>query len=458
MRKLLTDKQKNEFKRVYQSLIPSLRTVTVDSGNVDRFYDDNEKTYRELIEKVWNEYHGKDVSRKVTYGAYNMFLSQYGATNLDDLPKGSVGYVLGRRKSHIKHITGVLKARGMTFERQDPSKATFFIVGDILTKQDNLLNKDLTKPIVMDITLENEWNHTLSKIKYVKNVNERLFNSLFLQGTRKGLESLSKLLKFINAESLSNKTRTRLVLYYLNTMGSGYSYSDLKHKELIKTLRRLTLPQHQFLLEPKFSNSYSTANYCVEKKTSSSCKLIDKDYFGKLYITSSWSTSTSFAIPMEEDTYELFYEDIEENLKLTRSTKELIKPKWSHSHTVRKDYKSDTVSAETQVHLMGALLTTSIKYIDTGSNKQLLYISGYKPAISNWGRVSYNTYSTNDTISKKLSSIMEKELQNPIYDHEYVNNNEWSEEHIAPIKEHMKNHIRDFFTEIFGDSITRLFK
>jgi len=120
VRKLESTESKNQFIRIYDKLSNWIKTGPL-------IYDNSSKTYLSGIQDVWNAYHGKDMSEKVTQGLYNMILSHYAETKLDDLPKGSVGYVLGRRKAFSKHIKTVLEARGMSWEREDPSKATFFL-------------------------------------------------------------------------------------------------------------------------------------------------------------------------------------------------------------------------------------------------------------------------------------------------------------------------------------------
>jgi hypothetical protein len=395
-----------------------------------------------------------------------MVISHYIATPLDDLPEGSVGYMLGRRKAFSKHIKKTLEGRGMTWEKEDPSKATFFIVGDILTKEDNLLNSDLSRPIVMDITLENEWHHKYSGIDYITNVNEKVLTSLFRRGTRKDLDTMSVLLKFVHAESLSNITRTRLALHYVKCAGeSGYSYSDLAHKKLIRMMRRLTLPQHQFLLEPKFANAYTKLDYSYSGDSSliKSSQFNTKDgfsNFGYLGICTGWGREVRLFVPLEDDTLDLAFLDLKEDLQLVekRSSGYDFSQEFHEERNidVEEAYDAYTVQGGYRVSVGPITMACNLVYNSPKSEDEMpliMGISGAKTAKSAYSGLNDLSFNGTDPDARKLISLYRAEIRKrPSY--RKINDtsiDKWTSQDTEPIEAYVSDRVKALGVELLGD-------
>jgi hypothetical protein len=479
LRRLVTKEAKDQFLRI---IVSNRYLVNEFEKSENLIFDKKKETYLEPLQRAWNKYFGKSSSIKVEQGHLNMILSHYAQTPLDDLPKGSVGYVLGRKKAFNKHINKVFEKRGFTWEREDPNKATFFIVGDILTEQDNKLNEDLKKPIVMDIVIENEYHHELSGSKYIKAVDETVFNNIFRKSSKKDIKILSTLLKFVHADALSNNLRTRLVLYYLDCVGyTGYDYSDKEHKGLIRLMRRLTLPQHQFLLEPKFANSYKRidysfglVNYVKERSyryrygygSNRNNKVLDIltskniDTYGYIYMTSRWSRSDySMGIPMEEDTLNLYKDDIIQGFKYTdslnNSNNKHITGTWETKTRKTVGYKGSEIEATCDYSFTDLRMTVTIKYLVTKEKgNSLLQCYGAYPTISNsYGSITTSRFNPDSTLSAKILSELDKDniIEQDIYSEEIVDTGGWKSHHYAPFKGIILETVHGLASKLYGE-------
>jgi hypothetical protein len=448
LRKLVTSEHKSQFKRVWNSL-NSLHK------HHDLVFDFDKETYATNLGVIWDNYSGKNMSEKVYQGCLNMTLTHYAETKLDNLPEGSVGYVLGRRKCFVKHINHVFKEKGLVWEKEDASKADFFIVGDILTKQDSDLNAGLKKPIVMDITIENEWHHNHSGIVYLTTVNESIITSLARKGERKDMDMLSMMLRFIHADALSNKARTRLVLQYLKCVGPGYSYSDKKHRDLIRLMRRITLPQHQFLLEPKFSNSYNRVVYNISGDSSTTKK--GNQTFG--YLGCKYYSSRIFIIPVEEDTLDLIFDDKKDNLQLESELPDFKTLKANKSTRTNYMYQGREVKAQISISYLSARISANIVYfspIDSSIPCTILHSDGEVPTRGAYDNISYSRYYKGSIESGEILDLLKKPMKNNMYNHKNLENSEWGIEHFKPIEEYLINKLKTFCGINYGKRSLKL--
>lgn len=363
-KQLITEVDKSYFKRLVFPFLEKLKVPSAESLFADSNYCPVTYTYPNALKAMWNIYKGytESTDSKLEQGMINAYLSFFAETKLDDLPSGSVGFFLGRRRTQVKYITTVFKSRGFVLEKTDPDKATFFIVGDILYEDENILNKDLTKPIVMDMTLDDEYNCSFADVSNLEVNDNRLF-SLFSDPNLEKLHTLVNLLKFVNPRKLSNKMRIRLLMYYLSCVGTkGYSYSDLKHKYLIKEMKRISLPYHQFFLEPKFANLRYNLDYRCSMVNSGIYSLSSSPYsrdpfrsnsprLGELGVKSSYEYSYGYfraIVPLEDDCKDLFLDDISNNIPLSSLVRSLLPKKPGYSSGTYTLSKSDYYTSKAE--------------------------------------------------------------------------------------------------------------
>lgn len=448
MRKLTTQEAKNQFERVWGSF----RTLSRRSAPV---WDPTKSTYTKNIGLIWDAYFGKDMSEKVYQGCLNMALAHYAETKLDDIPEGSVGYFLGRRKCFVKHINHVFKSRKLKWEKDDPSKADFFMVGDILTSAENDLNEGLQKPIVMDITIENEWHHNHSGTEYITNVNEGVITSLARRGERKDMDNLSLILQYVHPDALSNASRTRIVLQYLKCVGSGYSYQDKEHKKLIRMMRRITLPQHQFLLEPKFSNSYNNVIYNIADNTASTNNGLE--VFGYLGCTTSYS-SHIYLIPMEEDTLDLMFEDKKEKVFLERNLEKHRGINISSRTRYNYGFRGKEVTASISFSYLETLIEVNLDYFSPDSKKdpcRLLRCNGRIPVRGSYG-VTYTSFSYSSEFANSILELVKPFIEDEKYKHYNLPNDSWTYDHFEPIKDFLLDNLKTFCKKNYGERSLKL--
>jgi len=334
-------------------------------------------------------------------------------------------------------------------------QSNLFFIGDIIPKDQNTLNHNLKKPIVMDITIENEYHHNHSGVEYIKSINEGILTSLFRRTERKDMDTLNVLLKFAHAEALSNKTRTRLVLHYLKCVGKGYSYSDKVHKNLIKLLRRVTLPQHQFLLEPKFANSYYRISYNLSG--SSTYRKEDIDTIGYLGISGYGSSINNF-IPMEEDTLDLLFDDIDESLYFNSNTERFSSDEWNSYYKDWNVFEGTLVEATANYKFGDCNSSITIKYFspdDKEDHPILLESSGSLPYKNNYG-ISTRRFSDGSKESRDILQLMKPFIKNDKYRIENINNTGYTSLLYSPLKNYVETYTQDFCKENFGARSLRL--
>lgn len=437
-------------------------------GIKDTVEGDDEDLKQELVDiffkYLWNEYHGKSSSydNKIKQGLISSYLSHYISHDINSLPEGSIGYFLGRRNIPAASIKRVFKEKGFVLEKNDPSKADFFIVGDILTKDENKLNKDLKLPIVMEYNLNDYFLCNYGRSTTMK-PNIPMLEKI-MDGDSAGekeLNLLSLMLNKTNPSFLPNYIRVKILLFYLELHGDGFKYSDKKHKKLIETLKNVVLPYHKFYLEPKFLNTYCRLQYAMEERIITLSNRYYsfkgtkfKNLLGKLYLNLYGS---SYFIPMSLDSYDCFLGDFK---SLSRSDAYTYNSRFDYGLSSLYDlYFMDKVTEVTSTKYSSSEISTTFTLDSSWSGNYEIYY-----AYNLWGyRMEFST-----TIKGSKDGYQSKHSDAYVYSKKYSVNTSYYNygeclqtktlDSFDPLTNNLVKSLNEFLKDKTKDDLDKLLK
>lgn len=290
------------------------QSIGVD--NRDSYFSSRLESYKV---KFWGNYYAFSNRKhlrvaadefKLIQGYKKMILTKYIANlEMKDIPAGSVGYYLGKRYTKVKDVNQSLEFYGLSLEKSDPKLADFFIVGDNLTSKDIELNKNLSKPMVMDDELRVDHHFSVLGKGTIDKIDSDKLVPLFTKISYSNLKLICTLIKNAKRDSLTNIDKYRLLRLYIKVFNTTtFDLKNKEHVDLSDTTQKFVIPFHRYYITNAFMNS----SQC---ELTTSNKVSEYKDIGDLVVGSShWDGEPPhWYLPRFEDYDEVVFKDIEDD-------------------------------------------------------------------------------------------------------------------------------------------------
>lgn len=232
--------------------------------NLDTYLQDNiDSIKRNYWNSLWSRYNRRGGFRAINValnkGYHKMIITKYFTTSLDQIPKGSTAFFIGKRHTKVKVIKETLEFYGLEWERKDWKKADFFIVGNDLSSEEIKYNADLSKPMVMDDELRVDSHFSVYNKATITQLDNSRLTNLFAKSTYDNLKLICNLIQHVSRDALTNVTKFRLLRLYVDIFYFDWSSNavnfDIRNKEhvfLSDTVQKFCIPHLRFYVTSSF--------------------------------------------------------------------------------------------------------------------------------------------------------------------------------------------------------------
>lgn len=216
-----------------------------------------------MLQALWDNAYGLvgDTSRYNKYSdkRYHyckMSITKYIATDLDKIGKDKTFYFLGKRHTKVSDITKLSEHFGWKWEKKDPTKAHFFILGDNPSEIEARYNKDLARPVVMDDELRVQMHFLFNPEVSVDNVDNEVIAMYLNSQEYDHLRMVVSMIQYLKDGMLSPANKTRLIRLYVTifTKTIEFNLNSKEHVWMSDTVQRYCHPQHRYLVTNNFLN------------------------------------------------------------------------------------------------------------------------------------------------------------------------------------------------------------
>lgn len=181
---------------------------------------------------------------------YNkMSITKWIAKPIEEIGKDKTFYILGNRYTKVADVNRIAAHYNWTWEKTDPAKADFFVLGDNPSHKVASVNNLLHKPVLMDDELMIATHFLFNKDVTIEDVDNDMVSEFLNGDTYDNLVLVGSMIQYAKKGILSDENMFRLIRSYV-TVFKKIEF-DLKNKEhiwLSNIVKNYCHPQHRVMV------------------------------------------------------------------------------------------------------------------------------------------------------------------------------------------------------------------
>jgi hypothetical protein len=181
---------------------------------------------------------------------YNkMSITKWIAKPIEEIGMDKTFYVLGNRYTKVADVNRIAAHYNWKWEKTDPAKADFFVLGDNPSNEVASVNNLLQKPVLMDDELMIAAHFLFNKDVTIEDVDNDMVSEFLNGDTYDNLVLVGSMIQYAKKGILSDENMFRLIRSYV-TVFKKIDF-DLKNKEhiwLSNIVKNYCHPQHRVMV------------------------------------------------------------------------------------------------------------------------------------------------------------------------------------------------------------------
>lgn len=208
-----------------------------------------------ILKGLWHSAFPRNSRSKVnkpssTRYLYNkMSITKWIAKPIEEIGMDKTFYVLGNRYTKVADVNRIAAHYNWTWEKTDPAKADFFVLGDNPSNEVASVNSLLQKPVLMDDELMIAAHFLFNKDVTIEDVDNDMVSEFLNGDTYDNLVLVGSMIQYAKKGILSDENMFRLIRSYV-TVFKKIEF-DLKNKEhiwLSNIVKNYCHPQHRVMV------------------------------------------------------------------------------------------------------------------------------------------------------------------------------------------------------------------
>jgi hypothetical protein len=231
-------------------------------SNYDTFEDYLEACEKDIYVGLWHSaFHidypsylsNTNTSSNPRYHYDKMSITKWIAKPIEEIGNDKTFYFIGKRFTKVSVINALCDHYNWTWEKIDPSKADFFILGDNPSVEEAKLNLDLSKPVLMDEDLRYASHFLFNEEVTIDEIDNDLISEYLDKVSYSNLTLVASMIQYLKEGVLSDANRYRLIRSYVKTFeGRAFDLSNKEHVWLSDTVLNYCHRQHRNLVTARY--------------------------------------------------------------------------------------------------------------------------------------------------------------------------------------------------------------